>query len=92
MQLLTPAPGVTNGAGTLVEFKDKNGGAIASLVLGKRYIQAEVNVDDETLGAIASVTGGKFFKVVDANQLRDAFDTIGIVLAGAYKESATKGL
>ncbi len=61
-------------------------------VLGKRYVNAEVNVDDETLGEIASVTGGKFFKVVDANQLKDAFDFIGIVLTRIYKESASNRL
>lgn len=60
-------------------------------IFGKRYVEAEVHVDDETLREIANVTGGKFFKVEHEDQLRSAFEDIE-VLSNVQKEPTVKRL
>lgn len=41
VELLAPAAGSKEGIGTLVEFKDKNGKVLASLVLGKKVLKKD---------------------------------------------------
>jgi uncharacterized protein DUF4340 len=41
VELVAPAAGAKEGVGTLVEFKDKNGKVLASLILGKKVLKKD---------------------------------------------------
>lgn len=43
---------------------------------GTRYIQAQSEIDEETLKEIASITGGQFYRAKDATALEQIYDQI----------------
>ncbi len=45
-------------------------------VFGKRYVEAEVQIDETSLRKIAGLTGGKYFRAVDRDSLGQIFKTI----------------
>jgi Ca-activated chloride channel family protein len=45
-------------------------------VFGKRYVQTQVNIDEETLEAVAQRTGGRYFRATDAEKLKEIYGTI----------------
>lgn len=45
-------------------------------ILGRRYINVEADIDEDTLQKIADATGGRYFRATDARGLRDIFRTI----------------
>ena len=45
-------------------------------VFGKRYIEVEVQIDEEVLKKIAGLTGGQYFRAVDRDSLEKIFQTI----------------
>jgi len=45
-------------------------------VFGKRYVDVEVQIDEEVLRKIAQMTGGKYFRAVDRDSLERIFKTI----------------
>jgi Ca-activated chloride channel family protein len=45
-------------------------------VFGKRYVQTQVNIDEETLEAVARKTGGRYFRATDAEKLKEIYGTI----------------
>ena len=46
-------------------------------VFGKRYVQVQVDIDEDVLTKIAQRTGGKYFRATDAEKLKDIYRTIG---------------
>ena len=58
------------GKGGLVPFP------IEDPVFGKRYVQAEVNIDTQSLKQIADITDGLFFQAGDATALRKIYERI----------------
>lgn len=74
------------GKGGLVPFP------VDDPAFGKRYVQAEVNVDHETLSEMASLTDGKSFKAVNGQQLKSALETIAAVLARLQIEALSNQL
>lgn len=45
-------------------------------VFGKRYVQIEVEIDEEVLEEIASITGGKYYRATNPEALREIYDEI----------------
>jgi Ca-activated chloride channel family protein len=45
-------------------------------ILGRRYIEVEADIDEDTLQAIARATGGRYFRAVDSRSLQTIFSTI----------------
>ncbi len=45
-------------------------------ILGRRYINVQADIDEETLQQIAGATGGRYFRATDARALREIFTTI----------------
>ena len=45
-------------------------------VFGRRYVDVEVQIDEESLRKIASTTGGQYFRAVDKDSLERIFRTI----------------
>jgi Ca-activated chloride channel family protein len=45
-------------------------------VFGKRYVQTQVNIDEETLEQVARRTGGRYFRATDAEKLKEIYGTI----------------
>src|SRR5438132_441002 len=45
-------------------------------VYGKRYVDVEVQIDEEVLHRIAEMTGGKYLRAVDRDSLEQIFKTI----------------
>jgi len=45
-------------------------------VFGKRYVQTQVNIDEETLETVAQRTGGRYFRATDAEKLKEIYGTI----------------
>jgi len=45
-------------------------------IFGKRYVQAQVDVDEKTLKRIADITGGLYFSAQDANALEGIYKRI----------------
>ena len=45
-------------------------------VFGKRYVQTQVNIDEETLQKVADRTGGRYFRATDAEKLKEIYGTI----------------
>lgn len=45
-------------------------------VFGRRYVQTQVNIDEETLEAVAQRTGGRYFRATDAEKLKEIYGTI----------------
>ncbi|MBF89630.1 MAG: aerotolerance regulator BatA [Candidatus Marinimicrobia bacterium] len=45
-------------------------------VLGKRYVQVPVEMDEKTLREIADITGGKYFRATNEDQLLAIYDEI----------------
>jgi len=45
-------------------------------ILGRRYINVQADIDEETLQQIAEATGGRFFRATDAQALQQIFSTI----------------
>lgn len=45
-------------------------------IFGRRFVQAEVDLDTETLQKIADITGGKFFLATDPQALKRIYDEI----------------
>ncbi len=58
------------GRGGLVPFP------VNDPLFGKRYVQAEVNIDETTLKRIADITGGLFFRARDAQALTEIYEKI----------------
>lgn len=58
------------GRGGLVPFP------IEDPIFGKRYVQAEVKIDEKTLRRIADITDGRFFLAGDAEALAKAYKQI----------------
>ncbi len=46
-------------------------------VFGKRYVQMQVNIDEDVLTKIAQKTGGKYFRATDPEKLKEIYQTIG---------------
>lgn len=46
-------------------------------VFGKRYVQMQVNIDEDVLTKIARKTGGKYFRATDPEKLKEIYRTIG---------------
>jgi Ca-activated chloride channel family protein len=46
-------------------------------VWGRRYVQAETDIDEDTLKEIASLTGGLYFRALSENMLADIYHRIG---------------
>jgi Ca-activated chloride channel family protein len=46
-------------------------------VWGRRYVQAETDIDEEMLQEIASLTGGRYFRAKTENMLADIYQRIG---------------
>ena len=45
-------------------------------ILGRRYINVQADIDEETLQQIAEATGGRYFRATDAPALKQIFSTI----------------
>ena len=45
-------------------------------ILGRRYINVQADIDEETLQGIAEATGGRYFRATDAQALQQIFATI----------------
>ena len=45
-------------------------------ILGRRYINVQADIDEETLQQIATATGGRYFRATDAQGLQQIFGTI----------------
>ena len=45
-------------------------------ILGRRYINVQADIDEETLQQIAGATGGRYFRATDARALKEIFMTI----------------
>jgi Ca-activated chloride channel family protein len=45
-------------------------------ILGRRYINVQADIDEETLKAIADATGGRYFRATDARSLKSIFALI----------------
>ena len=45
-------------------------------ILGRRYINVQADIDEETLQQIAAATGGQYFRATDSQALRQIFSTI----------------
>jgi Ca-activated chloride channel family protein len=45
-------------------------------ILGRRYINVQADIDEETLQQIADATGGRYFRATDAHALKDIFARI----------------
>ncbi len=45
-------------------------------ILGRRYINVQADIDEETLQQIAGATGGQYFRATDSQALKQIFDTI----------------
>ncbi len=45
-------------------------------IFGKRYVQAQVNVDEKTLKRIADLTGGLYFSATNADALKQIYEKI----------------
>jgi len=58
------------GKGGLVPFP------VNDPLFGKRYVQAEVEVDEMTLKRIADITGGRFFRARDPKGLEQIYERI----------------
>lgn len=58
------------GRGGLVPFP------VEDPIFGKRYVQAEVKIDEKTLKRIADITDGRFFKAGDPEALAQAYKQI----------------
>ncbi|MBI4394801.1 MAG: VWA domain-containing protein [Candidatus Omnitrophica bacterium] len=58
------------GRGGLVPFP------IEDPIFGKRYVQAEVKIDEKTLKRIADITDGRFFSAGDPKTLAEAYKHI----------------
>ncbi len=58
------------GRGGLVPFP------IQDPLFGKRYVQADVEIDEGTLKRIADITGGLFFRARDTQALSEIYDRI----------------
>lgn len=58
------------GRGGLVPFP------INDPLFGKRYVQAEVDIDEMTLKRIADITGGLFFRARDSRALGEIYEKI----------------
>ena len=46
-------------------------------VFGTRYVQAETDIDEDTLEEIASLTGGRYFRAKSEGMLADVYQRIG---------------
>lgn len=46
-------------------------------VFGRRYVQVQVDIDEDTLTRMAELTGGKYFRATDPDKLKDIYNTIG---------------
>jgi len=45
-------------------------------ILGRRYINVQADIDEETLQQVADATGGRYFRATDAQGLQQIFSTI----------------
>jgi len=45
-------------------------------ILGRRYINVQADIDEETLQQIAAATGGQYFRATDSQALKQIFSTI----------------
>jgi Ca-activated chloride channel family protein len=45
-------------------------------LLGRRYVEVEVQIDEELLKNIARLTGGQYFRAVDSDTLTKIFKTV----------------
>jgi len=45
-------------------------------VFGRRLVNVQVDLDEETLQSIASITGGRYFRATDREELLEIYDTI----------------
>jgi Ca-activated chloride channel homolog len=45
-------------------------------ILGRRYINVQADIDEETLQQIADATGGRYFRATDARALKAIFTNI----------------
>ena len=45
-------------------------------ILGRRYINVQADIDEETLQQIANTTGGRYFRATDARALKEIFTNI----------------
>lgn len=45
-------------------------------VFGKRYVQVQVEIDEEVLGKIASITGGRYYRATNVEALRKIYEEI----------------
>jgi Ca-activated chloride channel homolog len=45
-------------------------------ILGRRYINVQADIDEESLHQIADATGGRYFRATDAHALKEIFGTI----------------
>ena len=52
---------------------------VAGLVYGKRYMQVDVDMDEETLRKIASATGGEYFRATDEERLTAIYEEINLL-------------
>lgn len=46
-------------------------------VWGRRYVNVETDIDEETLGEIASITGGRYYRAKTEGMLADVYRKIG---------------
>lgn len=46
-------------------------------IFGKRYVQMQVNIDEDVLTKIAQKTGGRYFRATDPEKLKEIYRTIG---------------
>lgn len=45
-------------------------------VFGKRYVYAQIPIDEKTLQEVASITEGRYFRAKDQNQLEEIYEEI----------------
>ncbi len=67
------------GRGGLVPFP------VDDPIFGKRYVQAEVNIDEKTLKRIADITGGVFFPAKNTEELSKIYDRINQLEKSEFK-------
>jgi hypothetical protein len=77
LELQDPSKGGTNGTGTLVEFKGKDGKVLAQLLLGKKHMRQ--GDDASPMGGEGGFPDGRFLMVPGGSQasiIRDALSNI----------------
>lgn len=54
-------------------------------LLGKRYVQVRVDIDEDTLKAMAQKTGGQYYRATDPEKLKEIYHTINALEKSTVK-------